>query len=129
MIAGALGPLIFLVSHEQIRTFKDLVRERTIKYAKHDVLEGRPRIQHTGRDLDTVTLTVVLERMFAFDPAPDIAINALLLVAELAAEQPLVLGANYFSLWFLEKASVKHIMYHQGMTWRATVDLSLIEYN
>lgn len=129
MIAGALGEVVFLVSYEQIRTFKDLSRKRTVKHAKHDVLEGRPRVQHTGRDLDSLSLTVVLERMFPHDPAPDLGIAALLAMAERGDEQPLVLGANYLSLWFLENLTVNHKMYHQGLTWRATVDLNLMEYN
>ena len=129
MIVGSLGPVIFQVDHQHINTFKDLSRKRTVKNAKHDVLEGLPRLQHTGRDLDAITLTVVLERMRNYDHNPDTNIAALLALAAAGEEVPLVLGANYFSLWFLETVDVSHKMYHRGLTWRATVNLSLVEYN
>ena len=129
MIVGSLGPVIFRVDYDQLLTFQNLTRKRSIKHAKHDVLEGLPRLQHTGRDLDTVTLTVVLERMRAGDATPDAAITALLVLSAAGEQVPLVLGANYFSMWFLDSLNISHKVFHQGQTWRATVDLSLIEYN
>ena len=108
MVAGSLGSVTFRVGYDQIRTFRDLSRKRAAKHAKHDVLEGRPRLQHTGRDLDALTLTVVLERMSAYDTSPDQGIDDLLEIVETGDEVPLVLGDKYFAKWFLENLTVNH---------------------
>ncbi|MDR2891590.1 MAG: phage tail protein [Deltaproteobacteria bacterium] len=129
MFIGSLGPVIFKVSHEQIRTFRDLSRRRSAKSAKHDVLNGLPRLQHTGRDLDEISLTVVLERMSGHDYSPDASITALLEIIETGNEVPLMLGLNYAGLWFVQSVNPTHKIVQNGSTWRAEVAVSLIEYD
>ena len=129
MFAGSLGPVIFRVSHSQIRTFKNLTRKRAAKSARHDVIEGLPRLQHTGRDLDEITLTVVLERMHSFDSTPDACIRALLAMADAGDEVPLLLGLRYSGLWYVRDVSPSHTVIHRGATWRAEVALTLVEYD
>lgn len=129
MLIGSFGNIVFAVHEFRMRTFNDLKRKRTIKHAKHDVLEGKPRLQHTGRDLDAVSFSVVLMSMFPGDLSPDDAITQLLDMAEAGDEQPLVFGIDYWGLWFLESVNVAHKNIHMGITTSATVDLSLTEYN
>lgn len=129
MFIGSLGPVIFRVSRTQIRTFKGLARKRAAKSAKHDVLEGLPRLQHTGRDLDELTFSVVLERMHNYDFSPDISIAALLSMIEAGDEVPLMLGFRYQGLWFVRDVSPSHTIIHRGVTWRAEVAVTLVEYD
>lgn len=129
MFIGSLGTVMFRVSRNQIRTFKNLARKRTAKSAKHDVLEGLPRLQHTGRDLDEITLTVVLERMSNYDFTPDTAIAALLRMVDVGDEVPLMLGFRYHGLWFVQDVSPSHTIIQRGVTWRAEVAVTLVEYD
>ncbi|MDL2279063.1 phage tail protein [Desulfovibrio sp. OttesenSCG-928-G11] len=129
MHIGSIGDITFTVSRQALFTFRDLSRARTVKSAKHDVLQGLPRLQHTGRDLDAVSLTVVLEAMYQGDLTPDEKIKALLDLAERGDEQALVFGTDYWGLWFLGEVKVSHRIFHEGRTMRGTVELSLTEYN
>lgn len=129
MFIGSLGSVTFRVSRNQIRTFKNLARKRTAKSAKHDVLEGLPRLQHTGRDLDELTLTVVLERMSNYDATPDTAITALLQMIDSGDEVPLMFGLRYHGLWFVQDVAPSHTIIQRGVTWRAEVAVTLVEYD
>ena len=60
MYQGVLGKFPFSVTEIEICTFRDLTRNREYSYAEHKVVSGLPKLQHTGRNLDTVELTEFL---------------------------------------------------------------------
>ena len=60
MMQGCIGAIEFSVSPLEVFTWRNMERKRGVRFGEHAVLEGVPRLQRTGRELDTVTLAVVL---------------------------------------------------------------------
>lgn len=51
---GSLGDFIFVASADQFKTFKNLNLDRSTRYGKHDVVDGKPRLEFTQEDTDSV---------------------------------------------------------------------------
>ena len=60
MYQGVLGTFFFTVTDAEVATFRDLKQQREIQFAEHKCVSGLPKVQHTGRNLDTLSLTVQL---------------------------------------------------------------------
>ena len=56
---GLYGLFPFTVSDSEVCTFRDLKKSRELVYAEHKTLDGLSRLQYTGRNLDTVSLTIL----------------------------------------------------------------------
>lgn len=56
MRIGALGNIVFEFSETYANTLSELKRQKTWKYAEHEIVKGKARLQRLGRQLDTVTL-------------------------------------------------------------------------
>jgi phage protein U len=57
MRLGCLGDIVFEFSEQHANTFSELKRQRTWKYAEHDIIKGKARLQKLGRQLDAISLT------------------------------------------------------------------------
>ena len=128
-VQGVLGVFPFSVTDEVVATFRDLKRSREIVYAEHKVVEGLPRLQHTGRELDTVTLQIIIHPIIAGGLSVDARLLALRALALTGQEMPLVLGFSYFGLYVITSVGEARKHIHNGSTWSATVDVQLKEYN
>ena len=128
MFQGLLGAFPFLVSELEVCTFRDLSFSRAQVYAEHKVVSGLPRLQHTGRDLDPVSLTV---QIVPLTPLSTVGARLRLLEALTASgdELPLVIGLRWYGLHVLKSCETTHRQIHFGVTLAAEVKLSLQEYN
>lgn len=128
MFQGLLGAFPFLVSAAEVCTFRDLSITRRQVYAEHKVVSGLPRLQHTGRDLDPVSLTV---RLVPLTPLSTVGARLRLLEALTASggELPLVIGLRWYGLHVLASYEIAHRQLHYGVALAADVKLSLQEYN
>lgn len=128
MYQGVLGKFPFSVTEIEICTFRDLTRNREYSYAEHKVVSGLPKLQHTGRNLDTVELTVIL---FPLTPASTVKLRlaALEKLTKDGDDLPLVLGLQYMGRFVLKSQKVTHRIMHNGVTLSAEVALALQEYN
>ena len=129
MYQGVLGVFPFTVTDAEVATFRDLKRKRSVVFAEHKVVAGLPKLQHTGRELDEVSLQVIIHPIIAEGLTVDARILALRMLAKTGQEMPLVLGFSYFGLYVIKDVDVAHTIVHSGSTWSATVDLALQEYN
>ena len=111
MYQGVLGTFFFTVSDFEVATFRDLKQQREIQFAEHKCVSGLPKMQHTGRNLDTLSLTVQLFPLTPLALTVDMRIDAL---RELAV---------------LESVEVQHRIFHNGVTMSAEIALNLTEYN
>lgn len=57
---GRFGRLRFRVSHSQILTFKNLQLSQSIKTAEHDIIDAKPKLEITGKNLDEATMDIEL---------------------------------------------------------------------
>lgn len=128
MYQGLLGAFPFTVSEVEVCTFRDLSFSREQVYAEHKVVSGLPRLQHTGRNLDPVSLTV---RIVPLTPLSTVGVRLRLLEALAASgdELPLVIGLRWYGLHVLTSYEIAHRQIHYGVTLAAEVKLSLQEYN
>ena len=124
MYQGVLGTFFFTVTDAEVATFRDLKQQREIQFAEHKCVSGLPKVQHTGRNLDTLSLTVQL-----FPLTPLALTVALRELAVLGEEVPLVLGLTYYGLYVLKSVEVQHRIFHNGVTMSAEIALNLTEYN
>lgn len=129
MKQGCLGDIDFLVSPSDVHTWRNMERKRSINFGEHNVLEGVPRLQHTGRALDTVTLAVVMDTSLPGATPCEQRIEALYELAEQGEEQPLVFGAQYQGEWVITAVSVTARVMRGESILRADVSLELKEYN
>lgn len=121
MYQGVLGTFFFTVTDMEVATFRDLKQQREIQFAEHKCVSGLPKVQHTGRNLDTLSLTVQLFPLTPLALTVDMRIDAL---RELA-----VLGLTYYGLYVLRSVETQHRIFHNGVTLSAEVSLNLTEYN
>ena len=84
---------------------------------------------YTGRNLDTLSLTVQLFPLTPLALTVDMRIDALRELAVLGEEVPLVLGLTYYGLYVLKSVEVQHRIFHNGVTMSAEIALNLTEYN
>lgn len=128
MYQGVLGKFPFSVTELEVCTFRDLTCNREYNYAEHKVVSGLSKLQHTGRSLDTVELTVTL---FPLLPASTVnqRLEALEKLAKDGGDLPLVLGLHYMGRFVLKSQKVTHRIMHNGVTLSAEVALALQEYN
>ena len=128
-VQGLLGVYPFTVTDDMVNTFRDLERNRSIVFAEHKCLSGLPKLQFTGRELDTMKLQILIHPIEEAGLSVDARLLALRLLAIQGLFLPLVLGMSYFGLYVIKGLDVKHKIFHYGITWSATVDLELQEYN
>lgn len=141
MIQGCIGAIEFSVSPLEVFTWRNMERKSAARFGEHAVLEGVPRLQHTGRELDTVTLAVMMDGGLANNMAGELArgvkkiptceqrIAALRELAATGEEQPLVFGAAWQGLWVITAVSVTARVMQGSRILRADVSLELKEYN
>jgi len=101
-ILGVWGDIVFEVSLEAIRGLKELYRRATWKYAEHEVVKGKNRLQALGRQLDEVEIKAVLAHPFV-KPAQEL--KKLKEKADEKKAYPLVIGDEYFGDFVLEELS------------------------
>ncbi|MDR2503993.1 MAG: phage tail protein [Deltaproteobacteria bacterium] len=154
MRIGSLGDVVFSVSNTDLFTIEGLSRGRSVSLAAHSVMAGLPKLQHLGREPDSLSFSVILHQSLwrakpamlrpsaeppvaAFDihAAPgaresvDSRLEKILRMADAGDEQPLVFGRRYWGLWVIKSAGVEHSQFHNGITLSARVGLELTEYN
>ena len=117
-----------MASADMIRTFGEVKRSAKARFAVHDVVEGKPVLQHVGRDLDEVSFAVRLDAGAGVDP--ELEIETLRAMLDTGEPQRLILGGIPRGKFVLE--SLDETRRHtdgRGRLLLAEVGLKLKEYN
>lgn len=69
---GTFDKIVFETSASKILTFDDFERKGSAAFAEHKVINGKPRLEFTGDNLDEVSFTVRLDLHLGVDPAEQI---------------------------------------------------------
>ena len=125
---GLYGSIMFTVSEKDVCTFRDLKESRELVYAEHKALDGLPRLQYGGRNLDTFSFSVVMAHL-ADVSTVEARLRLLKLTASTGLEMPLVIGLKYHGLYVLKSYEITRKHVHFGVCLFAEVTLSLQEYN
>lgn len=115
------------VRFEVLNSFTSLEAEHAATFAKHDVLQGRPRLQAIGNELTTLRFTLKLHWRLG---NPDTAYNGLLAAKESQQAQALVYGSGRFVGWFvIDRLTERTLMQDgQGRTAARELDVELTEF-
>ncbi|MBD5640942.1 MAG: hypothetical protein HDQ91_00795 [Desulfovibrio sp.] len=125
---GLYGVFPFTVSDSEVCTFRDLKRSRELVYAEHKALDGLSRLQHTGRNLDTVSFNVQIVPL-GVTSTVELRLRALETLSLLGTELPLVIGLKYYGMFCLKSCEILRKTIHYGVCLAADVSLNLQEYN
>lgn len=126
-IIGTLGGIAFSVSTNQVKTFNDLKRSGSARYASHSRHLKDTLLEFTGNDNDKITFTMSLSVFLGVDPQTEIS-N--LQAAQRAGRiMHLVIGRQSYGNWVITSLSLDYDRIdNKGNVLIAKVSVSLTSY-
>lgn len=127
MIPGVLGQLPFYCSSDIVFTFRDLQREVSSRWARHDVLYKKPLLEYVGPELMTVSMKIRLDMSLGVPPI--LAFDRLKRMVENRQYKTLVIGGEYMGRYILESVSEERKFHgFAGVCTLGEATLNLIEW-
>lgn len=129
MAVGTLGDIVFEVSREKVRTFDDLRRRGSGRWAVHDVVGKKPVKEFIGPGLEKIRFSIQLSVALGINPLDEI--NKLRDLRDKGEPQDLVIGGAPVgeNLWVIEEISEDwKKLDNRGNILFAEVDIELEEY-
>ena len=127
-VIGNWGSAIkFNVNSKQVLTFKDLKRKGSYRRGKHNIVNGKPKVEGLGRELDSITLKIELNASLGIKPRK----VETALWNKIGQINPLVVGGkNLCSRAQLTSLSDSYdIVLKRGEVYAITIDATFEEYN
>ncbi|MGG3322355.1 phage tail protein, partial [Brevibacillus centrosporus] len=87
---GNLGPVVFVATHETLRTFQDFTRSSASRYADHEILGKKPKSQWIGPGLDTISFSMAFDALYGLNPRKEL--NQLVELERAGKALPLAIG-------------------------------------
>lgn len=118
----------FQTSDRRILTFTNMKRKASVRTAKHNMVNGRPKLEFIGPDLQTVTFTMELNASLGVRPRK-IEEN-LIKKMNIGYVAPLVIGGRKI----LSRAMITNIsssyeyVMRKGEIFSMAVDVTMTEY-
>lgn len=124
---GTYGTITFEASADKIRTWDQFGRKGKARFAQHDVLDKKPRLQFTGLDLEEIGLSIRLDIALGVNPLAEI--NSLREMRDNGEEQSLMINGRPLGKFVLEDISEDWSQTDSaGRLLAAEVSLKLKEY-
>lgn len=124
---GTFGPVTFTSSSTAVRTFSDFQRSRSYRFAKHDVIAGKPKLERIAADLDSVSFNMRFDIGLGVDPKSELA--ALDVVFSAGEAHNLMVGGTPLGMFVIEKMDEDwRRLDGRGLLMVASVNLQLTEY-
>lgn len=119
---GLLGVIPFVCSSSVVMTFKDLQVERSDRWATHEVIGQKPKLEYIGPQLLQVRFAIQLTSALGITPLA--ALVALKEMMELHEPQRLLIGPEYMGKFIIESISEcrKH---HSGLGICVSADVTV----
>ena len=122
---GSLGELPFVCSMEKVRTFSDLSRELSVRWAKHDLIGQKPVLEFVGEGLNAVSLKMRFDVSLGI--APKDGLDRLKRMMDNKLYKTLIIGGENLGRYVIESISEER-KYHAGdglcLVAEATVNLT-----
>ena len=97
---AVLGDIAFEVSSEYARTISEMTLEHTYKYAEHEIITGKSKLQYLGKQLDKIGFKGILSDYFC---NPEDEIKKLMNEANKRKPLVFVVGENVLGEFIIEK--------------------------
>lgn len=122
---GSLGELPFVCSAKKVRTFSELNRELSVRWAKHDLIWRKPLLEYMGEDLNSVSLKMRFDVSLGI--APKDGLDRLKRMMANKLYKTLIIGGENLGRYVIESISEER-RYHAGdglcLVAEATVNLT-----
>ena len=69
---GSFGEIIFEVSSKKVKTFDSFKRQTSAKYAKHDIVGKKTKLQFTGLNLKEISFSIKLSTLLGVNVEEEI---------------------------------------------------------
>ena len=124
---GTFGEVVFETSAARIRTFDAFRRTGKARFARHAVMDRKPRLQFTGGDLDRIEFQMRFDVSLGVNPKEEI--DKLREILAAGVERQLIIGGEPRGKFVLEELaeSWTHVD-NAGRLLVAAVDIKLQEY-
>ncbi len=124
---GSLGPVVFKVDGDIVRTFDGFSRTSRAVYADHEVAGGKQASEFTGMDLDEASFTMPLSASLGV--VPDDEVENLRAMQAAGCAYSLMLGGIPKGYWTIRQIgeAITHTL--GGRAIETRVEITLKEYN
>lgn len=126
---GSLGPVVFVVSPQAMRTFQEFARNAASRYAKHDIIQQKPKTQFLGPGLDTISFKMWFDARYGLNPRKEL--DKLTELERKGKALPLIIGGKGLGtgLWIITGLNQTwDKIDNVGNILHATATVSLEEY-
>jgi phage protein U len=129
-VIGSLGQLVFKVSNKKVLTFSDLSRTNSMRWAKHDIIGGKPVHEFVGYESSKVSLSIRFDNSPIFGGVPPKkGLNRLKRMMENKMYKTLIIGGEYMGRYVLESVDEERVHHApNGVCLVATAKINLVEY-
>lgn len=110
-LIGSIGQLPFVCSSEKVLTFNNLTKEKSVRWAQHDVLGKKPVLEFVGYDLSSVSFSIRLD--VSLGVLPEKGLQRLEKMMENRQYKTLIIGNEYLGRYIIENISETR-KYHNG---------------
>lgn len=118
--------ILFMSSAASVRTFKEIERETTAHYAKHQVLYGKPVTEFTGMELDRKNFEIVLYGGLGVEPLTEL--ENLESMAASGMPQPIFIEGKLQGKFLLQNVIGKTTHWHSNRPIVMFISLKMEEY-
>lgn len=117
----------FIVNSDKALTFKNLKRKGSYRRTKHNIIDGKPKVEGLGRELDSITLTIELNASLGVKPRK----VEEKLWKKLGHINPLVIGGKKICsrAQLVSLSDSYDIVLKRGEVYAITMDVTFEEYN
>ena len=129
MAIGSLGDIVFEVSPDKVRTFRDLQIQRKANYTEHAIHGKKGLLEFTGFAAATGSLNIRLDAALGVNPKEEF--DALLEIFTEHQAVPLILDGEPIGdgLWIIENIDENfEVVNNKGTAIALEVPLKLREY-
>lgn len=126
---GSLGDVVFTVSSKLIRTFDELSRSASPRWANHDTHLQKPKSEFLGPGLDTISFTVHFDARLGVDPRKEA--DRMINLAQKGKPVPFAIGGKKLGTYLWKLTNVEQgwtRVDNRGAALVIEVSISLEEY-
>ena len=126
---GSYGDIVFEVSSERVKTFRDFQIQRSAKYSEHAIHGRKALLEFTGLSPSSLSINIRLDAGLGLNPKEELDMLHEVLNNHIA--MPFILDGEPQGdhLWVLESIDEKHeIIDNHGTLIAAEISLKLKEY-
>lgn len=125
---GSLGQLPFVCSIHKVLTFNNMTRESSVRWAKHEIIGGKPVLEYVGEDLSSISLDIRFD--VSLGMSPEMGLARLKRMMENKQYKTLVIGNEYIGRFVIESISEDRPQYDgNGFCLVATASIKLTEWS